>query len=61
MPEIKAYFRIDEDYETKTAFYSLYKIDSNENDKIPQEYWKYNVSKPLSDEANFDNYKGFMG
>ena len=61
VPELKAYFRVAEDYDSKTAHYGISRIDPNEDNSIPQEHWKYNVYKPLSSNADINNYKGLVG
>jgi hypothetical protein len=61
VPELKAYFHVAEDYDSKTAHYGISRIDPKEDNSIPQEYWKYNVYKPLSSNANINNYKGLVG
>lgn len=61
VPELKAYFHVAEDYDSKTAHYGISRIDPKEDNSIPQEYWKYNVYKPLSSNADINNYKGLVG
>ena len=61
VPELKAYFHVAEDYDSKTAHYGISRIDPKEDNSIPQEYWKYNVYKPLSPNADINNYKGLVG
>ena len=60
VPELKAYFHVAEDYDSKTAHYGISTLDQDDN-LIPQEYWKYNVYKPLSSNADINNYKGLVG
>lgn len=60
VPELKAYFHVIEDYKSRTAHYGIFNIEHNDN-LIPQEYWKYNVSKPLSPNADINNYKELVG
>lgn len=61
VPELKAYFHVAEDYDSKTAHYGISRIDPKEDNSIPHEYWKYNVYKPLSSNADINNYKGLVG
>lgn len=61
VPELKAYFHVAEDYDSKTAHYGISRIDPKEDNSIPQEYWKYNVYRPLAPNADINNYKGLVG
>lgn len=58
-PTLKAYFHVTENYETKQAYFGLSRI--NNEDNIPKEYWKYNVSRTLSSKARKSNFKTIGG